>query len=83
MLNSSINSLLICMSFLLTLEGLTVIGFKCFQIYENSKNLLSFKFFMIIKFLFLKNNSGILSISLESPALNNKHSDILTTNRVF
>ena len=38
---------------------------------------------MIIKFLFLKNNSGILSISLESPALNNKHSDILATSLVF
>ena len=39
--------------------------------YENSKHLLLFKFFMIIKFLFLKNSSGILSISEESHAENN------------
>ena len=43
-LNSFINSLEISISFLLILEGLTVIGFKGFRIYENSTHLSPLKF---------------------------------------
>ena len=71
------------MSLLLILEIFFSIGFKYFLIKHHKKHLLSFKFLIITSFFFLKNNSGILLISNESPGANNWHSYILISNLVF